>query len=75
MLKRGSYVIKRDPTKHEAAFLRLDIDKAKKILRWRPTFDIDQTLKLTLDWYRSFYNKEDVIGITNQQIKLFFEKI
>ncbi len=75
MLKRGSYVIKRDPTKHEADFLRLDIDKAKKILRWRPTFDIDQTLKLTLDWYRSFYNKEDVIGITNQQIKLFFEKI
>lgn len=75
MLKRGSYVIKRDPTKHEADFLRLDISKAKTILGWRPTFDINQTLKLTLDWYRSFYNKENVVVITNQQIKLFFEKI
>lgn len=75
MLKRGSYIIKRDPTKHEADFLRLDISKAKNILGWRPIFDLDETLKLTLDWYRGFYNKEDIIGITNQEIKSFFEKI
>ncbi|MBA4320072.1 MAG: CDP-glucose 4,6-dehydratase [Flavobacterium sp.] len=75
MLKRRSYIIKRDTTKHEADFLKLDISKAKKILGWRPIFDLDQTLKLTLDWYKSFYNKENVIGITNQQIKLFFNEI
>lgn len=75
MLKRGSYVIKRDPAKHEADFLRLDISKAKNILGWKPTFNLDQILKLTLDWYRSFYNKKDVIEITNQQIELFFKKI
>ncbi len=75
MLKRGSYVIKRDPTKHEADFLRLDIKKAKNILRWRPIFDLDETLKLTIDWYRSFYNKENIISITNKQTEDFFNKI
>lgn len=73
--RRGFYIIKRDNKKHEAAFLRLDISKAKKNLGWKQIFDIDKTLKLTLDWYRSFYNKEDIIKITNQQIKLFFEKV
>lgn len=75
MLKKGSRVIKKDSTKHEADFLRLDISKAKTILGWRPTFDFDRTLKLTLDWYRTFYNKKEVINVTNQQIKLFFDKI
>ena len=75
MLPSGSYVIKRDPTKHEADFLRLDAGKARKFLRWKPIFNLDQTLKLTLDWYRSFYNEEDMIKITNQQINQFFERI
>jgi CDP-glucose 4,6-dehydratase len=75
MLKIGSYIIKRDSTKHEVDFLRLDISKAKKILGWKPTFDLDQALKLTLDWYKSFYNGEDMIKIANQQIRLFFDKV
>jgi len=75
ILKRGSYTIKRDYTKHEAKIIRLDISKAKKLLGWSPIFDLDRTLKLTLDWYRSFYNKEDIVWITNQQIELFFSKI
>jgi CDP-glucose 4,6-dehydratase len=75
ILKRGSYIVKRDSTKHETDFLRLDISKAKKILGWKPIFNLDQTLKLTLDWYKSFYNKKDVIKITNQQIESFFKKV
>ena len=75
ILKRGSYIIERDLTKHETDFLKLDITKAKKTLGWKPIFDLDETLKFTLDWYISFYNKEDVIKITDQQIKSFFEKI
>jgi len=74
-LKKGTYTIKRDPTKHEADFLKLDISKAKTILGWRPTFGLDETLKLTLDWYKSFYNNEDMIKITNQQIESFFAKV
>jgi len=74
--RRGSYyIIKRDNKKHEAGFLKLNIDKAKKDLGWKPIFNLNEVLKLTLDWYGSFYNEEDVIRITNQQIELFFKRI
>ena len=75
ILKRGSYVIQRDNKKHETELLRLDTSKAKNILKWKPVFDIDTTLRLTFDWYRSFYNKENVISLTHKQIELFFKKL
>ena len=75
MLKKGSYVVKRDKKKHEADFLKLDIGKAKNILGWKPRLNISRSLKLTLDWYQDFYDKKDVIEITDKQIKTFFEKI
>jgi len=74
-LRRGSYIVRRDNKKHETDSLKLDIDKAETLLGWRPIFDLDKTLELTLNWYKSFYNKEDIIKITNQQIKSFFEKL
>lgn len=75
MLKRGSYVIKKDSTKYEADFLGLDITKAKTVLGWKPNLDINQTLKLTLDWYKNFYSKGNVTDITSRQIKSFFNKV
>ncbi len=75
ILKKGSYIVKRDFTKHEAKIVKLNIDKAKNILGWRPILNINKTLELTLDWYKSFYNKENIINLTDRQIKLFFDKI
>ncbi len=74
ILGKGSYVIKKDHIKHEAKLLKLDINKAKSAFGWRPFPDIDTTLKLTFDWYENFYNKENIVDITNQQIKSFFNK-
>ena len=76
ILKRGSYVIKKkDGEKYEAKLLKLNSNKAKNILGWKPILDIDKTLQLSFDWYRNFYNKKNIIAITDQQIKLFFNKI
>ena len=74
ILKRGSYAIQNDFAKHEAQFLRLDISKAKNILKCPPALNIDEALNLTLDWYRCFYNKENITKISDQQIKIFFNK-
>jgi len=74
LLGQGSYGIKRDYIKHEAGLLRLDSNKAKKILNWQSTLDIDQILKFTCKWYNTFYSGENIINLTNQQIKLFFAK-
>jgi len=72
MLGKGSYSVRKDIGKPEEEALRLNSDKARKLLNWRTNFDADETLRATLDWYRGFYGGEDAIRITDQQIKSFF---
>ena len=36
----------------EAQILRLDISKANALLGWRPVLTIDETVRMTADWYR-----------------------
>lgn len=74
-LKQGYYIVKRDFTKHEAEWLKLNINKAKNILGWWPILNLSETLELTLGWYKSFYNKENIISLTDKQIEFFFNKI
>jgi CDP-glucose 4,6-dehydratase len=72
---KGSYVIRKDPNnKHEDKLLTLNSNKAKKELGWQQRLDINETLGLTFEWYKSFYNKEDASAITDKQIDLFFNK-
>jgi len=52
----------------------LNSNKAKESLDWQQILEINETLKLTFEWYKNFYSKGDIINITNQQIKLFFNK-
>lgn len=39
---------------HEANLLMLDISKAKFKLDWEPRMNIDQTIALTVDWYKQY---------------------
>jgi len=58
-----------DPnTLHEARLLMLDISKAKFGLGWEPRMDIDQTVALTVDWYKK-YRKVDIYSLCVDQIK------
>jgi CDP-glucose 4,6-dehydratase len=72
VLKKGSSVIKRDSLKNEAKSLSLNITKAMTVLRWQPSLNINKSLDLTLDWYKAFYNQENMLEITKQQIESFF---
>jgi CDP-glucose 4,6-dehydratase len=38
---------------HEAAMLRLSIDKAKELLAWRPRWRVSEAVKRTVEWYRA----------------------
>lgn len=38
---------------HEAKYLSLDISKAKKILKWIPKWNIEKTVEMTVQWYKS----------------------
>ena len=40
---------------HEAGLLKLNCDKALFDLKWRPALDFDETVKMTIDWYKKYY--------------------
>jgi len=57
---------------HEAGLLRLDINKAMKELGWKPKWNSEKALKMTLDWYKDY--KADAIGITDRQINEYLKE-
>jgi CDP-glucose 4,6-dehydratase len=49
---------------HEAGLLKLNCDKALSHLNWLPTLRFDETVRMTVDWYKEFYeSSEDMIYI------------
>lgn len=58
---------------HEAKLLNLDCSKAKFVLGWKPTLNIDECLDLVLDWYRK-YNTTDVYKLCTEEINHFVQK-
>lgn len=73
-LGKGSIkIVESEEQVHEAKLLQLNCDKAHQLLGWYPTWDADQTLKVTASWYQAMINGEDVEKTTRDQINEFFE--
>ena len=36
----------------EAKLLRLNCDKAHTLLNWKPVLNLDQSINMTIDWYK-----------------------
>jgi len=56
---------------HEAGLLKLDTSKARTFLGWKPVYNIYDTIKRTINWYKKFYNaveKEKLYKITINEI-------
>lgn len=52
----------------EASVLALDSSFARERLGWRPRYAIDETLALTVDWYRKTSRGDDPERVTNEQL-------
>jgi CDP-glucose 4,6-dehydratase len=59
---------------HESKFLSLNINKAQKELNWSPRLNLNQTINLTINWYKSYFRKEDMKKKTDNQIQFFLDK-
>ena len=46
---------KKETNMHEAGLLKLNCDKANADLNWRSTMTFEETIKMTVNWYQSFY--------------------
>jgi CDP-glucose 4,6-dehydratase len=58
---------------HEAKLLMLNIDKAEKVLDWKPKWNFKDTMFYTVDWYKRYQN-ENVYELCVEHIKSYMEK-
>lgn len=57
---------------YESELLRLNCNKAKKILNWKSILKFDEMIDMVANWYRNYYsNPKDIENITSEQIKRY----
>lgn len=64
-----------DEHPYEASLLTLDATRARSLLGWRPLLPFDEAVAWTADWYRAFWDGDDVGILTRQQIEAFSERL
>lgn len=69
----GDKGYKIDKIKHfyETTYLKLDISKAKKELKWKPRYNINTTLNKIYEWTKAYQQKQDMQKISIKQINDF----
>lgn len=73
---KGEVIVQKRDNLHEAGLLMLNIEKAKKVLGWKPTLTADDAIKNTVEWYKHFYDDNtDMYKFTLSQIEQYSEKI
>ena len=57
---------------YESELLRLNCNKAKKILKWKSILSFDENVEMVADWYRSYYiDPRNIDHLTEEQIKKY----
>lgn len=56
---------------HEAKILSLDCSKAKTQLKWQPRWNLELSLKNTVEWYQAYQMKKNLRELTLEQIERF----
>ena len=59
---------------HETKILKLNSNKAKKLLNWRPLLSFDEMVRLTNEWYENI-NDSKIEMISKNQLDYFTSKI
>jgi len=55
---------------HEARLLNLDTSKARFLLGWKPRLNIDEAIRLTVEWYKN-YKSGQIFEMSEKQVELF----
>jgi CDP-glucose 4,6-dehydratase len=57
---------------YESKILMLNSDKSKKILNWQAKYNLQQSIKLTSFWFKEFFEKKNILKVTQRQIINYF---
>ncbi|MGA2781155.1 MAG: CDP-glucose 4,6-dehydratase [Smithella sp.] len=69
----SSYSIDAGVHPHEAGYLYLNINKAKKLLGWKPKWPLDTVLDKVVEWTREYKNGADMKKVSLSQIKEYMK--
>ncbi|MDQ7096249.1 CDP-glucose 4,6-dehydratase [Desulfosporosinus sp. PR] len=69
--KDAKWIAKSDATEHEAHYLKLDSSKAVQKLGWARKMNMFDTLSMTVEWYKNYYNGADPWLISTKQIQAY----
>lgn len=72
---KASWKVAKGRHPHEAHYLKLDCAKAKSKLGWFPQWKLETTLENTIEWYKAYRNKSDMLNISIAQIKSYEKSI
>ena len=59
---------------HEAGLLKLDITKATTELNWKPVFNAQTAVELTINWYKNYYKNISANELMESDIKYYQSK-
>lgn len=59
---------------NEAKLLKLNSSKAIAYLKWKPKWNMKQSIIQTALWYKEFFNNSNMIKVTKHQINNYFSK-
>ena len=60
---------------HEANFLKLDCSLIKSRLHWRPIWSVKEAVERTVEWFKCYYNNENIESMTAKQINIYLKEI
>ncbi len=69
-----SWIIDNKKKFFENNLLQLNSNKSKKILKWKCILTSKESVQMTIDWYKKFFQKQNVYELSTNQIKNFIEK-
>ena len=64
----ANWQLDQNPQPHEANTLKLDSTKAKKLLYWKPRWNLTNALNKTIEWHNAWKTGGDMNAISLQQI-------
>ena len=75
-----NWKVKKTKTFFESGLLKLNSNKASRMLKWKCVLNFEETIGMTIIWYRNFYQKnkkkisinqiEEYIKIYNKRSKI-----
>jgi CDP-glucose 4,6-dehydratase len=67
----ATWTIDNEPQPHEAAFLRLDSEKVRSRLGWKPRWNIDHAVENVIEWHKACRLGADMRDVTLAQINKY----